>query len=246
VDCNHFRVFIWEVLEAPSALPDPCTEHLGGCRPCRDEYAARRRLDLDLKSLRDDGQEEPSEAINRRVLSAVDAPRRPASAATDQLLGLVPEPGAQQGAAWGTGGWKFHSALREVSPLLALAAALCAALLVGFSLGQSTLVQQAPGDAVASWQSLPRIHRVGLSEQAIEALEQGNTYMLIGPRGGPYQVIDVTTWEQADSVGPTVAGRDELVLAVGPAGGWSRGKTLVLADLAGSGAEILARRALTP
>ena len=78
----------------------------------------------------------------------------------------------------------------------------------------------------------------------MESLEEGNTYMLIGPRGGPYQVIDVTTWDRAESVGPTVAGRDELVLAVGPAGGWSRGKTLLLGDLAGSGTEILARRAL--
>lgn len=246
MDCNHFLLWIWEVLEAPATLSDGFANHLGGCPSCRDEYAARRRLDQELKSLRVGGHDEPSEAINRRVLSGVGAAHHPGPIAAQRSLGIVPD-GGEPGQAMGEArDWRFRSTLREISPLLALAAALCAALVLGFSLGQSTVLQSASQVAPASWQLPPRSHRVGLSERALEDLEQGNTYMLIGPRGGPYQVIDVTTWDQAESVGPTVAGRDELVLAVGPAGGWSRGKTLVLADLAGAGAEILARRALTP
>jgi hypothetical protein len=245
MDCNSLSLWIWEVLEAPSNLPDEVDEHLRVCRSCAGEYAARRSLDQDLKELRADEQEEPSEAINRRVLSALAARAEPGTTARPPALGIVTPSAVGAGESMARGGrGGIREAVRAISPLLALGLALSAVGVLGFSLGQSSIHSPPAGEVVASWARFPRTHQVVLSERAIEALEVGSTYMLVGPRGGPYQVIDVTTWERADSVGPTVAGRDELVLAVGPAGGWSRGKTVLLGDLAGSGTEILARRAL--
>jgi len=243
VDCDDVIRWTWEVLEAPAQPPEDLRGHLSACPPCAAEYAARRRLDQDLKDFRAEEQEEPSEAINRRVLSGLAERSTPGRGQPPHLGIVTPDAEAAMDAADRTP--RLLATTRELSPLLALAAALIAVLLLGFSLGQATFQRPAVGEPPSSWNRYPRSHQVGLSERAIEALEVGSTYMLIGPRGGPYQVIDVATWDRAESVGPTVAGRDELVLAVGPAGGWSRGKTLLLGDLAGSGAEILARRALT-
>lgn len=244
MDCSDTFRWIWEVLEAPMSPSPDLQAHLESCVLCRSEFEARRRLDLDLRTLRAEEQEEPSEAVNRRVLTALARPSDLRDPRERPQLGLVPEQPLSLGSS-GTSS-PFRDALREVSPLLALAAALAASLLVGFNLGQSSFGLESAGHTVEVVKTYPRGHQVGLSERAIEALEEGNTYMLIGPRGGPYQVIDVTSWDRAKSVGPTAFGRDELVLAVGPAGGWSRGKTLLLGDLAGPGVEILARRALTP
>ena len=242
MNCNDASRWIWEVLEAPSILPEDLQAHVRDCTRCDAQYVARRGLDQDLKDLRAVEQEEPSEAVNRRVLSGMAERSAPSSSQQAPALGIVrPQSGSASAAPANT---PLREAIREHSPVLALAAALCAALLLGFSLGQSRLGPPLPASSEPSLQRYPRSHHVELSARAIESLEEGNTYMLIGPRGGPYQVIDVTTWDRVESVGPTVAGRDELVLAVGPAGGWSRGKTLLLGDLAGSGTEILARRAL--
>ena len=244
MDCNEVCRWIWEVLEAPASPAGALGRHLRACTTCQAEFEARRCLDLDLRDLRAEEQEEPSEAVNRRVLSALAVPDDGNGARPRAQLGLVAEMRPPQDSNQRSGGWR--DALRHSSLILALAFALAASLLLGFNLGQATFHQERPIGPAQSFSLQPRSHQVGLSMRAMEALEDGNTYMLIGPRGGPYQVIDVATWDRAKSVGPTVNGRDELVLAVGPAGGWSRGKTVVLADLAGSGAEILARRALSP
>ena len=242
MDCKDANRWTWEVLEAPATPPDDLHGHLLGCPACATEYAARRRLDQDLKDLRAEEQEEPSEATNRRVLSGL-AERSTPGRVQQPCLGIVtPHAGVAPDAGYRSS--RLAAAVREMSPLLALVAAMASVLLLGFTLGQATF--EYPAALTSTLGRYPRVHQVGLSERAMDALEEGSTYMLIGPRGGPYQVIDVTTWEQAGSVGPTVEGHNELVIAVGPAGGWSRGKTLLLADLAGPGAEILARRALTP
>ena len=244
MDCSDSFRWIWEVLEAPTSPSADLEAHLDACVLCRREFEARRKLDLDLRALRAAEQEEPSEAVNKRVLTALESPPSSRGSRKKVELGLVPEQPLSPNNSDVSRG--FRSGLREVSPLLALAAALAASLLVGFILGRSGLGLDGTGHTVQVVQTYPRGHQVGLSERAMEALEEGNTYMLIGPRGGPYQVIDMTSWDRAESLGPTAFGRDELVLAVGPAGGWSRGKTLLLGDLAGPGVEILARRALTP
>jgi hypothetical protein len=244
VDCNETFRWIWEVLEAPAVASGELERHLDGCDLCRAEIEARRSLDLDFRELRAEEQEEPSEAVNRRVLSALGAPAGGTGTKKRPALGLVPQQIAAETPPLPAS--VSRTVLREVSPLLALSAALAASLLLGFILGQSRVSWPQPASAVQVIQPQPRSHQVVLSERGLEALGDGNTYMLIGPSVGPYQVIDVTSWDRADAVGPTSLGRDELVIAVGPAGGWSRGKTVLLGDLAGSGAEILARRALTP
>ncbi len=243
MDCNETFRWIWEILEAPSSPSGALQDHLQACALCRREFEARRALDSDLRELRAEEQEEPSEAVNRRVLSALVTPMDRVEMRGTKPLGLVPK---QPLASEVTEDARSPLApLREASPILALVAALAASLMLGFNLGQVSSDKGYSSTPVQVVRPQPRSHQVGLSERALEALDEGNTYMLVGPRGGPYQVIDVTSWERADSVGPTAFGRDELVLAVGPAGGWSRGKTLLLGDITNSGAEILARRALT-
>lgn len=244
MDCSETFRWIWEVLEAPAVVSGELKTHLDSCELCNAELAARRSLDLDFRVLRTEEQWEPSEAVNRRVLSALGAPADSVVPKSRPDLGLVPQQPALESLRPPPS--VFPTVLREVSPLLGLLAALAASLLLGFTLGQSRASSEQPARAVQVIQPQPRSHQVVLSERGLEALGDGNTYMLIGPSGGPYQVIDVTSWDRAKSAGPTSLGRDELVIAVGPAGGWSRGKTVLLGDLAGSGTEILARRALTP
>ena len=91
----------------------------------------------------------------------------------------------------------------------------------------------------------PRLHDVRLSEGAVEALSEGNTYLLTGPVGGPYEVVGIVGWDTTDS--ELQARRDdegEIVIAVGPAGGWSRGTQLAVSALADPDVEIIGRRAL--
>ncbi len=94
-------------------------------------------------------------------------------------------------------------------------------------------------------QALPRVHSVGLSSSAVDTIARGNTYLLAGPLGGPYEVMGVVRWDETDYLPvPTAGERGEIVVAVGPAGGWSRGKQLALNDLSASSVEILGRRAI--
>jgi hypothetical protein len=99
------------------------------------------------------------------------------------------------------------------------------------------------GDGV-TWQIGPRVHRVGLDSQAIDTLREGNTYLLAGPVGGPYEVLGVVSWDDVGALPLPTRDKGEVVVAVGPAGGWSRGKQLVAHDLSHPGVEILGRRAL--
>ena len=103
----------------------------------------------------------------------------------------------------------------------------------------ATGLQRAGGDGH------PRLHDVRLSEDAVEALSEGNTYLLTGPVGGPYEVVGIVGWDTTDS--ELQARRDdqgEIVIAVGPAGGWSRGTQLAVSALAAPNVEIIGRRAL--
>ena len=90
-----------------------------------------------------------------------------------------------------------------------------------------------------------RVHRVGLSADGVDALQDGNTYLLAGPVGGPYQVVGIVSWDQVEPVAIPAVDSGEIVIAVGPAGGWSRGKELAVNDLQDVQVEILGRRALS-
>lgn len=130
---------------------------------------------------------------------------------------------------------------------------LAASLLVGFQLGRmsapkvpqvhATLATTTDGIVL---KGMPRVHSVGLSPEAVDTLNRGNTYLLSGPLGGPYEVMGVVRWDENESL-PVQSESDErgeIVVAVGPAGGWSRGKRLALNDLSASDVEILGRRAI--
>lgn len=137
--------------------------------------------------------------------------------------------------------------------MLAAALVLGAALSIGFSAGRMTAPTGADAPVTISatasgllLSSRPRTHQVGLSSDAVTALSEGNTYLLAGPVGGPYEVVGVVGWGRFDEMVLPTSPRSEVVVAVGPAGGWSKGIELAMNDLQGQDVEILGRRALSP
>ncbi len=161
----------------------------------------------------------------------------------------VPPESPADGVAWhepprATPGW-----------MVAAAMLLVASLLIGFQLGRYTAPKVPQVHATLATTSdgivlkgMPRVHSVGLSPEAVDTLARGNTYLLSGPLGGPYEVMGVVRWDETEflPVPTTSDERGEIVVAVGPAGGWSRGKRLALNDLSASDVEILGRRAIDP
>jgi len=169
--------------------------------------------------------------------------------------GSIPAPGAAPPAPPApepTHRWQPPRATAQW--MVAAALVLGAALIIGISAGRmSTHIWPVPGAGIATIAATGdgvivsqrnRVHRVGLSPSGIEALSDGNTYLLAGPMGGPYEVVGVVTWGQVDTAALPVVDRGEIVVAVGPAGGWSRGKSLAMNDLHDRDVEILGRRAL--
>lgn len=141
----------------------------------------------------------------------------------------------------------------QITWMVAASMLLAASLVVGFGLGRATapsfddthaaLATVPAGTLVL--QARPRVHSVGLSPEAVASFKGGSTYLLSGPVGGPYKVLGVVNWPDADMISPMPASDDsEIVVAVGPAGGWSTGKQLALNDLSDPEVEILGRRAV--
>lgn len=147
-------------------------------------------------------------------------------------------------AEWGCPrGWAPPRA--SIAWMVAASLLLMGSLGLGFLAGRGT----APSVPVVMEESLlaprTRVHSVSMSTQAVRTLQEGNTYLLSGPVGGPYKVLGVVNWTDADFVAPMPPSDDsEIVVAVGPAGNWSRGKQLVVGDLVGPDVEILGRRAV--
>jgi hypothetical protein len=139
------------------------------------------------------------------------------------------------------------------------AALLVAAASIGFLAGRFTAPPSPPATAVP-----PQIHTTiatGLSPRSDDAPTHpraprlgglaagspsaGNTYVLTGPVGGPYEVVGIVGWDTVDAqlrTGPSNG--SEIVIAVGPPGGWSRGTQLAVSELTTPGVEILERRPL--
>ncbi len=139
--------------------------------------------------------------------------------------------------------------------MIAASMLLVASLLVGFQLGRHTAPTAPQVHATLATttdgivlKGMPRVHSVGLSAHAVDTLNKGNTYLLSGPLGGPYEVMGVVRWDETEFLPVPSASdeRGEIVVAVGPAGGWSRGKRLALNDLSANSVEILGRRAIDP
>jgi len=120
--------------------------------------------------------------------------------------------------------------------------ALLATLIVGvgslgFVLGRGSA--PLPGAAPAF---APEIHTTIATAQPSSP---GNTYLLTGPSGGPYEVVGVVGHEEPSErdLKPYVDS-GELLIAIGPAGGWPRGARLAVSDLINPGVEIIERRPL--
>ena len=175
---------------------------------------------------------------------------------TARDTGPVSTPTPQPPAAAPTPPSAWQPPRATVQWMVAAALVLGAALIIGLSAGRmSTHIWPVPGAAVHATISSTndavivshrsRVHSVGLSAGGVAALSQGNTYLLAGPMGGPYEVVGIVNWGQVDSASIPMMDQGEIVVAVGPAGGWSRGKSLAMNDLVDRDVEILGRRAVS-
>lgn len=239
--CEEVQDWVWGTRIDGSPAPGGVHRHLEACAPCREEWSARSSLGAELRALRAEFDEAPPRALDHRVLdtaAAAVATResgvyRPVRLPTTSPSGPVATP------TWMT----------------AAAALLCGALLLGFLAGRFTspaVSGFAAGTAMhttlataASWNTMHRPHQVGISPDGLSRLQDGRTYLMTGPVGGPYEVVGAVSFDDVDL--PSVFPRGELkeiVVAVGPSEGWQPGRELAVADLSASGAEILGRRRL--
>ncbi len=248
VRCEEVRDWIWSTRLDIDQPPDDYREHLAGCGFCSEEQFARGALSTDLRALRTELNEEPPRALGRRVLEVVSAGTAPRDSASHHRVSVPPVSAPPQA----TPQW-----------MVSAAALLMGALLLGFLGGRftatgfsgfagaspqavHTTLATAPAGSAArgiDWRNMHRPHQVGISPAGLSRLQDGRTYLMTGPVGGPYQVVGAVRFEEVDL--PAVLPRGEhkeIVVAVGPTDGWHTGRELALAELSESGAEILGRR----
>jgi hypothetical protein len=261
MDCGRTLEWIWESMRETELPPGEVGRHLDACADCRREHALRVELAQKVRATRDD--EEPPVAVDERVLASV---REAVRAGTPDLRVLpnVGPPTAEVPAltrevpgasAAGGPGASFLRAPREVPRATPMWMAAAAAILLlatgfGFVAGRYSTPPQddaaPPGTALAttSGTDLHRVHSVSMNKVGLQGLLDGSTYLLVGPRGGPYRVVGAVQWDELDErVLPQGSG-EEIVLAVGPAGGWIPGRRLAMTDLSNPKVSILARRAM--
>jgi hypothetical protein len=244
VGCVEAQDWIWGTrIDITPASPG-VHEHIRTCAECREEHSARGALSVDLRNLRTELNEVPPRSLDHAVLAAAAdavAARESGDHPPVQLRPLAPPPVA-------TPRW-----------MAAAAALLGAAVLLGFVAGRFTATGASgfAGGVAApvhttlatgatssvGWRGMHRPHQVGISPDGMTRLQDGRTYLMTGPVGGPYQVVGAVRFDEVDL--PSVFPRGELkeiVVAVGPSEGWQTGNELAMADLSESGAEILGRR----
>ena len=137
--------------------------------------------------------------------------------------------------------------------MLVAAAILFMALGTGFLAGRLTIPPAPMAGAAPSHAALAtftpedvhRRHSVGLRQSGLEGLMAGNTWLLTGPRGGPYRVVGRVNVDQLDRGALPASGNEEIVVAVASEGQWTPDKRLALNDLSDPGVSILARRSLS-
>ena len=137
--------------------------------------------------------------------------------------------------------------------MLAAAAVLFMALGTGFFAGRMTVppipmaspsTSHATLATFAGGDDVHRMHSVGLRQSGLEGLMAGDTWLLAGPRGGPYRVVGRVNVDTLDRTALPAAGNEEIVVAVASEGQWAPDKRLALNDLSDPGVSILARRSL--
>ena len=139
--------------------------------------------------------------------------------------------------------------------MLAAALILGATVTLGFLAGRMSVggeaalriapptasVTAAASERIGSWRDLQPRHSVGLSQADLDALQDGYTYLLSGPRGGPYVVAGAVRWTGV-KLAADQDEEEEIVVAVGPGRDWGPGATLMVDDLSDPQVAILARR----
>jgi hypothetical protein len=216
MDCASSLDWIWST-EAPwDEAPADVDLHLRVCAECRAERRARLQTSRALRRLRAQ-DETPPAAADMRVLASAAAAARAAPAG--RVAG---------GPRW------------SVASFAAVAAVLLLTLGVGFVTGRAS-VPVASTPAPSPPAALPRAHAVGLSRGGLAAFADGQTYLLAGPAGGPYEVVGAVHFGAVDL--RAAHRNDELVVAVGP-DAVIPGENLSAHDLGDMGMEILGRRAV--
>jgi len=243
IGCAEIQDWIWGAQFDTATAPEEFLAHLAACGECRDERAARGALALDLRNLRAELNELPPRDLDHRVLDA--AAEAVAARESGQYAPVRPSaPPPLATPRWMTAA----AALMGAAVLLGfLAGRFTATGAQGFAGGpgpavHTTLATAAPQAAI-DWRNMHRPHQVGISPDGLSRLQDGRTYLMTGPVGGPYQVVGAVTFEEVEL--PNVYPRGqlkEIVVAVGPSDGWAPGREIALADLNESGAEILGRR----
>lgn len=238
---DHERTleWIWEHAyeEEP---PADVGGHLSACAACRDERSARQEVDSDLRGLRWALDEAPPASADRLVTRAT------RDAVADEAPGFIGAPITTEvhhhysgnDAPRATPGWMLAAA---AIVFLSLGAGFWAGRATGsFDDGTHATLATLP----AEWQDVYKTHKVGLRRSGLDAIMTGSTYLLTGPRGGPYKVVGKVTWDDLDMQVLPSASNEEIVVAVSPEGDWAQGSRLALNDLTNPDVSILARRAL--
>jgi hypothetical protein len=240
LDCEFVLDWIWGVRLATESLPDAVGDHLAGCPFCAEERTARGSLGVELRELRSQLSRQPPPSLDRRVM---DAAASAIAARESGAFAPVADPlGSSVPVA--TPRWMIVAAALLVGGmgLGFIAGRFTATGVAGFA-GGSNGVHTTLATAPIDWRNMHRPHQVGISQDGLTRLQDGLTYLMTGPVGGPYQVVGAVQFENVQMPMTFPRGQlNEIVVAVGPEEGWQTGKQLALADLSASGAEILGRR----
>jgi len=243
-DCVQSETWIWETEHVDELPPQPIADHIEACAPCQGELRARRATARDLRALRFALDEAPPQRTNRAVLMSVGEALAQESEAFAPPANITTEVHHHHGAS--------QSPRATPTWMIAAAAILFVALGTGFFAGRLTVSTPSAATStthtalatLGSGEDVHKMHKVGLRNSGLDGLMAGDTYLLTGPRGGPYRVVGRVTVDQVDRSALPAAGNEEIVVAVASQGEWSPDTRLALNDLSDPGVSILARRSL--
>jgi hypothetical protein len=244
-DCEQSQTWIWESESVDELPPEEIGAHIEECDPCQDELRARLATARDLRALRFALDEAPPQRTDRAVLMGVGEALVQESEAFAPPASITTEVHHHHGG---------HSSPRATPAwMLAAAAILFVALGTGFFAGRMTVPMGTIAETtthtafatLGAGEDVHKMHSVGLRPSGLDGLMSGDTYLLTGPRGGPYRVVGRVTVDQVDRSALPAAGNEEIVVAVASQGEWGADKRLALNDLSDPGVSILARRSLS-
>ena len=243
-NCDESQTWIWESETVDELPPEAIGAHIGECEPCQEELRARVATARDLRALRFVMDEAPPQRTDRAVLMGVGEALVQESEAFAPPASITTEVHHHHGGN--------HSPRATPAWMLAAAAILFMALGTGFFAGRlSVPMGPVAGSAshtafatLGAGEDVHKMHSVGLRPSGLDGLMAGDTYLLTGPRGGPYRVVGRVTVDQVDRSALPAAGNEEIVVAVASQGEWAADRRLALNDLSDPGVSILARRSL--